>query len=81
MMDTVFERPALADVRRLVESAGLCADDLAELDLSHFLGFGSSGGLSGVVGLEVFGKVALLRSRPHCPSVCPDQTPMSRVTR
>jgi amino-acid N-acetyltransferase len=67
-MSTVFQSPDLAQVRQLVREAGLPTEDLADTDLSHFLGFGSREKPSGVVGLELFGEDALLRSLVVDPS-------------
>ena len=58
----VFLRPDLAQVLRLVGEAGLPIDDLDEADLSHFLGLGPRNRPLGVVGLELLGATALLRS-------------------
>lgn len=58
----VFLRPDLAQVLRLVGEAGLPIDDLDEADLSHFLGLGPRNRPVGVVGLELLGATALLRS-------------------
>lgn len=58
----VFRQPAAAEVRRLVESAGLPADDLEDADLAHFFGCGTRDRPHGVVGLELLGSLALLRS-------------------
>lgn len=58
----VFLRPDLAQVLRLVGEAGLPIEDLDEADLSHFLGLGPRNRPVGVVGLELLGATALLRS-------------------
>jgi amino-acid N-acetyltransferase len=58
----VFLRPDLAQVLRLVGEAGLPIDDLDEADLGHFLGLGPRNRPLGVVGLELLGATALLRS-------------------
>ena len=58
----VFLRPDLAQVLRLVGEAGLPIEDLDEADLSHFLGLGPRNRPEGVVGLELLGATALLRS-------------------
>jgi len=58
----IFLRPDLAQVLRLVGEAGLPIDDLDEADLSHFLGLGPRNRPVGVVGLELMGATALLRS-------------------
>jgi len=49
-------------VRRLVQSAGLPTEDLSQADLSHFFGCGAVDRPHGVVGLELLGTEALLRS-------------------
>ena len=61
-MHSVFARPRLNEVHRLVGEAGLPVEDLNELDLAHFLGGGEPDRLRGVVGLELCGDAALLRS-------------------
>jgi amino-acid N-acetyltransferase len=61
-MTSVFRAPDLVQVQRLVAGAGLPTEDLAEADLSHFFGYGSRERPSGVVGLELTGDEALLRS-------------------
>jgi amino-acid N-acetyltransferase len=48
--------------RALLERAGLPANDLAELDLRHFFYAGSRDAPSGLVGLQIGGSHALLRS-------------------
>lgn len=59
-MNRPFSQPNAADVRRLVGAADLPTDDLGEQDLAHFLGIGAP--CHGVVGLELHGDAALLRS-------------------
>ena len=59
---SVFPRPDRNEVRRLVGAAGLPVEDLDELDLEHFFGGGRPEQLQGVVGLELCGEAALLRS-------------------
>jgi amino-acid N-acetyltransferase len=56
------QRPAGAAVRRLLEEARLPASDITEAHLEHFFGCGADGALEGVVGLELYPPVALLRS-------------------
>jgi amino-acid N-acetyltransferase len=58
----VFRQPDATQVRRLVESAGLPTADLDAADLAHFFGCGAVDRPHGVVGLEVLGAEALLRS-------------------
>lgn len=57
----IFRRPPEAPARRLLVECGLPASDLDARHFEDFLGCGRSD-LRGVVGLEVFGCVALLRS-------------------
>lgn len=45
-----------------MESAGLPTEDLSQADLSHFFGCGAVDRPHGVVGLELLGTEALLRS-------------------
>jgi amino-acid N-acetyltransferase len=58
----IRERPAQAGVVALLEAEGLPASDLTESHLEHFFFTGSEGAPSAVVGLELFGPDALLRS-------------------
>jgi len=58
----IFRQPDAAQVRRLAELAGLPTADLAAADLSHFFGCGAMDRPHGVVGLELLGTEALLRS-------------------
>lgn len=56
-----FFKPSFDAVEALLVGADLPVEDLPP-DLEHFLGCGEQGAPDGVVGLEVFGEVALLRS-------------------
>lgn len=58
----VFRHPDAAEVLRLTESAGLPTVDLYGADLAHFFGCGPRDRPYGVVGLELLGTEALLRS-------------------
>ena len=58
----IFLRPALEPVKRLLSEAGLPTADLTPRHLEHFLAQGSDQRLTGTVGLEIDGDVALLRS-------------------
>lgn len=58
----IFERPAEADVKQLLAESGLPTADITAQHLHHFFGCGSEGKLEGVVGLELYGDAALLRS-------------------
>jgi amino-acid N-acetyltransferase len=58
----IFEKPDLSDVKRLLAESGLPTVDITAQHLHHFFGCGPKGELEGVVGLEIYGTVALLRS-------------------
>jgi len=58
----IFEKPDLSDVKRLLAESGLPTGDITAQHLHHFFGCGPRSKLEGVVGLEIFGTVALLRS-------------------
>ena len=49
-------------MRSLLNDAGLPASDLTPRHLQHFIGFGDAHALQGVIGLELYPPVALLRS-------------------
>ena len=61
-MLNVFRGPSLAQVRQLAAAADLPTDDLGSADLAHFFGAGTPDDPRGVVGLELLGDAALLRS-------------------
>lgn len=63
----VFGHPSLASVERLLADAGLPTADLTTAHLDAFFGIGSPDALDGVVGLEIFGDAALLRSLAVAP--------------
>lgn len=54
--------PPEGAVRRLLGEVGLPADDITPAHLEHFFGCWTAGELDGIVGLEMGGEVALLRS-------------------
>jgi amino-acid N-acetyltransferase len=58
----VRERPPQSGVVALLEAEGLPVSDLTESHLEHFFFTGSDGAPSAIVGLELFGPDALLRS-------------------
>lgn len=58
----IFRHPREADVRRLLEEAMLPGADLSAGHLEHFFACGNEQEPKGVVGLELYGKDALLRS-------------------
>jgi amino-acid N-acetyltransferase len=58
----IRERPPHLSVVALLEAQGLPASDLTEAHLEHFFFTGSDGAPSALVGLEIHGEAALLRS-------------------
>jgi amino-acid N-acetyltransferase len=54
--------PPLSTVRRLLEQSHLPTADLTSELMRHFLVSGAADDPTGVVGLEIFGPIALLRS-------------------
>lgn len=63
----IRERPSHLSVVTLLEAEGLPASELTESHLEHFFFIGSDGAPSAVVGLEIYGDAALLRSPPSNP--------------
>jgi len=58
----IRERPPQSGVVALLEAEGLPVADLTEAHLEHFFFTGSDGAPSAIVGLELYGPDALLRS-------------------
>jgi amino-acid N-acetyltransferase len=58
----IFVQPSEADVKRLLKASQLNSSDLTPEHLRHFFGLGTIEEPEGIVGLEVFSTVALLRS-------------------
>jgi len=58
----IYRKPAEAHVRRLLAEGELPTSDLSPLHLEHFFACGPIDAPQGVVGLELYGNVALLRS-------------------
>jgi amino-acid N-acetyltransferase len=58
----IRERPPQSSVVALLEAEGLPASDLTEAHLQHFFFTGTDGTPSALVGLEIYGQDALLRS-------------------
>jgi amino-acid N-acetyltransferase len=58
----VFAQPAESRVRQLLERANLPTADLVSAHLEHFFGCGTEHAPKGVVGVELYGDTALLRS-------------------
>jgi amino-acid N-acetyltransferase len=64
----ILVRPELQAVTVLLASAGLPTEDLTEQHCEHFFYLGTADAPSGLVGLEIFGEVALLRSLVVAPA-------------
>lgn len=60
--ESISERPSLSAAKALLASAGLPTEDLSERHLDNFFYVGTAASPRGLVGLEIFGDVALLRS-------------------
>ena len=58
----VFAKPQKQQITTLLSDCGLPFEDLADEHLEHFFGCGEEDSPRGVVGLEIYGSVALLRS-------------------
>jgi amino-acid N-acetyltransferase len=58
----IFAKPNEAAVKQLLSESGLPIEDITTQHLHHFFGCGSGLELEGLVGLELYGDVALLRS-------------------
>ena len=58
----IFAKPNEAAVKQLLSESGLPIEDITAQHLHHFFGCGSGLELEGLVGLELFSEVALLRS-------------------
>lgn len=58
----IFVQPSETGVKRLLNESQLTDSDLTPEHLQHFFGLGTKEDPEGVVGLELFGTVALLRS-------------------
>jgi amino-acid N-acetyltransferase len=55
-------RPSLSKATALLEAQGLPISDITEEHLEHFFYFGSDGSPTALVGVEIYGTDALLRS-------------------
>ena len=58
----IFPNPKLSAVKQLLSESSLPIEDITAQHLLHFFGCGSGLELEGLVGLELYGEVALLRS-------------------
>lgn len=64
---TINARPALHSVIAMLESVDLPVSDLTEEHLKHFYYCGSPDSVTGLIGLELYGSDALLRSLVVAP--------------
>ena len=64
----IYPRPDPVAVRNLLTAAGLPTADLTAAPLADFWGCDDGANLIGVVGLEIYGTVALLRSLAVAPA-------------
>jgi amino-acid N-acetyltransferase len=62
MTPTISARPSLSSAVALLSSARLPTEDLTESHVEHFFFAGPSDQPTGLVGVEIFGGAALLRS-------------------
>jgi amino-acid N-acetyltransferase len=65
----ISARPSLASVVALLEGAALPTEDLTEAHCENFFFAGAAATPTGLVGLEVYGDVALLRSLVVTPGL------------
>jgi amino-acid N-acetyltransferase len=65
---TISARPSLAAAARLLQAAKLPTEDLTPAHCEHFFFAGSMAEPTGLVGLEIYGDVALLRSLVIAPA-------------
>jgi len=63
----ISSRPSLDTATRLLRAAGLPIEDLTPAHCEHFFFAGPPGDPTGLVGLEIFGDIALLRSLVVAP--------------
>ena len=66
-MNTMIRNPEESHVKRLLQECGLPVSDITSTHLEHFFACGDRSGLFGVVGLELYGDAALLRSLAVSP--------------
>jgi amino-acid N-acetyltransferase len=63
----IFANPNESAAKQLLSEAGLPVADITAQHMRHFFGCGSDSKLEGLVGLELYGEVALLRSLAVTP--------------
>lgn len=66
-MNTVIQSPDETSVKRLLQECRLPASDITPAHLKDFFASGDGSGIFGVIGLEIYGDVALLRSLAVSP--------------
>lgn len=64
----LFRNPPELLVKALLTESQLPTADLSHTNMEHFLAWGTTHQLNGVVGLEIYGPVALLRSLAVAPA-------------
>jgi amino-acid N-acetyltransferase len=64
----IFTRPSKEVIERILSEAGLPVSDITAEHLAYFFGYGAEQEPDGVVGIESYGKAALLRSLAVVPS-------------
>ncbi len=64
----VYRQPSEREARRLLGESGLPTADLTPEHFEHFFGCGSTRAPQGVIGLEIYGSEALLRSLAVSPA-------------
>lgn len=63
----MIKNPNRDDVKHLLQVCGLPHSDITPAHLQHFFASGNNSGLFGVVGIEPYGSIALLRSLAVTP--------------
>lgn len=61
-MNRIFQQPTLNNIQSILTAHHLPTSDLHSIDLKHFFGCGPESTPQGVIGLQVFGSQALVRS-------------------
>ncbi|MBI3899855.1 MAG: GNAT family N-acetyltransferase [Gammaproteobacteria bacterium] len=61
-MTTIYSRPSMAAVKNLLAAENLPTADITDTLLAHFFGYGDKSAPDGVIGFELHGNTALLRS-------------------
>ena len=66
-MNTMIKNPDESQVQRLLTDCDLPTSDITPAHLEHFFGLEDGSALFGIIGLELYGDVALLRSLAVSP--------------